>query len=82
MDMLRSACVLEVNKDFEVYVSSFTKVIMQLRNADVKTPIEEKTKCSVNVFPFNWASYSYQTTMSRYPLRLFLKSISTELGPS
>jgi hypothetical protein len=65
-----------------MYVSSFTKVIMQLRNADVKTLTEEKTKCSENVFPFYWASYSYQTTMSRYSLRLLLKSISTELGPS
>jgi hypothetical protein len=60
MDMHRSACVLEVNKDFEVYVSSFAKVIMQLRNADVKTPTEEK-KFSKNLFPFYWASYSCQT---------------------
>jgi hypothetical protein len=37
----KCVCVLEVKKDFEVHVSSFTKVVMQLRNADVKTPTKK-----------------------------------------
>jgi hypothetical protein len=38
----KCVCVLEVNKDCEVHVSGFTKVVMELRNADVKTPTEIK----------------------------------------
>jgi hypothetical protein len=60
MVMHQSACVLEVNKDYEVYVPSFAKVFMQLRNADAKTPTRT-IKCTEHVLPLYWASYSYPT---------------------
>jgi ABC-type histidine transport system ATPase subunit len=40
----KCVCVLEVNKDCKVHVSSFTKVVTQLRNSDVKTAEKKQLK--------------------------------------
>jgi hypothetical protein len=39
----KCVCVLEVNNDCEVHVSTFTKVVRQLRNSDVKTSTKKNS---------------------------------------
>jgi hypothetical protein len=77
----KCVCVLEVNKDCEVHVSSFTKVVTQLRNADVKTPAEKKIVVKI-YFPSTGPLTLIRCTKSRHSVRFLIISISMELSPS